>query len=96
MLIGLGALCGLGGVEAVVWGSAPLSEGSFMSPCNHQVLNSTIRSCYFVAILWHEAGTVSWGRWWSGEGHGGNVRLQQEGKTLQTNIHTFREGCGDK
>lgn len=26
-----------------------------MSPCNHQVLNSTIRSCYFVAVLRHEA-----------------------------------------
>lgn len=61
MLIGIGALCGLGGVEAVVWGSVSLSEGSFMSPCNHQVLNSTIRSCYFVAVLWHEARTVGGG-----------------------------------
>lgn len=26
-----------------------------MGPCNHQVLNSTIRSCYFVAGLWREA-----------------------------------------
>ncbi len=32
-----------------------LSEGSFTSPCNHQVLNSTIRSCYFVAGLWQES-----------------------------------------
>lgn len=36
-------------------GGPPLSEGGFMSPRNHQVLNSTIRSCYFVAVLWHEA-----------------------------------------
>lgn len=36
-------------------GGVSLSEGergSFMSPSNHQALNSTIRSCYFVAGLW--------------------------------------------
>ena len=51
----------------------PLSEGSFMSPCNHQVLNSTIRSCYFVAVLRREASRVEGGR--SGE-ECGNMRFQ--------------------
>lgn len=60
MLIGTGALCGLEGVEGV-WrvGFSVREGGKFMSPCNHQVLNSTIRSCYFATSIWQEAHSFS-------------------------------------
>lgn len=42
-----------------------------MSPRNHQVLNSTIRSCYFVAVLQHKASAASQ----RGQS-GGDIRVQ--------------------
>lgn len=87
LLIGTGALCGLGGVEAAAGGGGPLSEGRFMSPRNHQVLNSTIRSCYFVAVLRHKASTASQ-RGQSGGGHPGPTlegdRQTQNSRLFQT------------